>query len=60
MKMQLSIPGNATTIIRDHNAILASEKDRDIFFNAILNPHGPNQKLRDAAEQYKLFVQENK
>ncbi len=50
----------ANTIIQEHNTILASEKDREIFFDAIMNPPGPNQKLRDAAERYKLFMQENK
>jgi len=60
MKTQLSTPGKATTIIRNHNIILASEKDRELFFNAIVNPHGPNQKLHDAAERYKLFIQQNK
>ena len=50
----------ANAIIQEHNTILASEKDREIFFNALVNPGGPNQKLRDAAERYKLFLEENK
>jgi uncharacterized protein (DUF1778 family) len=40
--------------------ILASEKDREIFFDALMNPQGPNKKLRDAAERYKLFIRQNK
>jgi len=50
----------ATAIIREHNTILASEKAREIFFDALMNPPGPSQKLRDAAERYKLFIQEHK
>ncbi|WP_069660363.1 type II toxin-antitoxin system TacA family antitoxin [Arcticibacter eurypsychrophilus] len=50
----------ATAIIQEHNTILASEKDREIFFNAILNPSGPNQKLLDAAERYNAFIQKKK
>jgi len=55
-----AVQEKASNIIREHDAILASEKDREIFFDAIVNPAGPNQKLRDAAERYKLFIQENK
>jgi len=55
-----AVQEKATAIIQEHNTILASEKDREIFFNALTNPAGPNQKLRDTAEQYKKFIQENK
>lgn len=55
-----AVQEKANAIIQEHNTILASEKDREIFFNALVNPSGPNQKLRDAAERYKLFIQENK
>lgn len=55
-----AVQEKANAIIQEHNTILASEKDREIFFNALVNPAGPNQKLRDAAERYKLFLQENK
>jgi uncharacterized protein (DUF1778 family) len=55
-----AVQEKANTIIQEHNTILASEKDCEIFFDAIMNPPGPNQKLRDAAERYKLFMQENK
>jgi uncharacterized protein (DUF1778 family) len=48
---------NAVT--QKSNIILASEKDREIFFNAIANPAGPNAKLRDAAKRYKAFREEN-
>ncbi|MBS1528749.1 MAG: DUF1778 domain-containing protein [Bacteroidetes bacterium] len=50
----------ANAIIQEHNTILASEKDREIFFNALAYPSGPNQKLRDAAERYKVFIRDNK
>ncbi len=55
-----AVQEKANTIIEEHNTILASEKDREIFFDAIMNPRGPNKKLHDAAERYKLFIQENK
>ncbi|OKS84560.1 type II toxin-antitoxin system TacA family antitoxin [Mucilaginibacter polytrichastri] len=55
-----AVQEKASAIIQEHNTIIASEKDREIFFNALMNPSGPNQKLKDAAEKYKLFIRENK
>lgn len=43
----------AEAIIDRHQALLASEQDRKIFFDALLNPPAPNQKLRRAAKRYK-------
>lgn len=55
-----AVQEKANAIIQEHNTILASEKDRELFFDALMHPPGPNQKLRDAAERYKVFMQENK
>jgi len=55
-----TVQERANAIIQEHNTIIASEKDREIFFNAFMNPSGPNQKLRDTAERYKKFIEENK
>ena len=55
-----AVQEKANDIIREHNIILASKKDQEIFFDAFLNPSGPNQKLRDTAERYKKFMRENK
>jgi uncharacterized protein (DUF1778 family) len=55
-----AVQEKASTIVEAHNTILASEKDREIFFNALINPPGPNDKLRAAAEQYKKFINEAK
>lgn len=43
----------ANSIVEKHNAILASEKDKNIFFDALTNPASPNESLKDAAEHYK-------
>jgi uncharacterized protein (DUF1778 family) len=55
-----AVQEKANAIIQEHDIILASEKDREIFFNTLANPPGPNENLRDAAERYKLFIGENK
>lgn len=49
----------AEKIIEKHNAILASQKDQEIFFQAIMNPQEPNIKLKDAAKKLKKLKQQN-
>jgi uncharacterized protein (DUF1778 family) len=55
-----SVQEKANAIIYEHKNIIASERDREIFFDAIMSPAGPNQKLQDTAQLYKKFIQENK
>lgn len=43
----------ATKIIERHKAILISENDKEIFFNALANPPKPNKSLMQAAKYYK-------
>lgn len=47
-----SAQDQAETIMEDHNKILASKKDMEIFFDALINPKKPNKKLRDAMANY--------
>jgi uncharacterized protein (DUF1778 family) len=42
----------ATLIIERHNAIIVTEKDKNIFFDALLNPPKPNKALAKAAKSY--------
>ena len=52
----VAVQERAKSIVEEQNKILVSNKDREIFFNAILNPKKPNKRLRKAAEEYeKLF-----
>jgi len=46
----------ASIIIERHNAILASEKDKHIFFKALVNPPKPNKDLIQAAKSYQKAV----
>ena len=43
----------AKKIVGDHNKILASKRDQEIFFNALMNPEKPNENLRNAMINYK-------
>lgn len=42
-------------IIEENERILASERDRKVFFDALFSEDEPNQRLKDAAKKYKSF-----
>ena len=42
----------AKKIVSDNEQILSSEKDKEIFFNAVLSNFEPSEKLKKAAEKY--------
>ena len=44
----------AEEIVANYNRIIASERDREIFFNAVFGELEPNENLREAAKRYKL------
>lgn len=46
----------ANSIIEKHHQILSSEKDRAIFFDALINPPKPNEALVKAAKRYRKQV----
>lgn len=43
----------AQEIIDRHELIIASKRDSELFFNAILDAEPPNEKLKAAANNYK-------
>jgi uncharacterized protein (DUF1778 family) len=43
----------ASEIIAKNEAIIASEQDREKFFEAVFSSQKPNQKLTEAAKRYK-------
>jgi len=51
-----TVQEKAQIIIKEHSTILASQRDKDIFFNAILNPREPSAKLVEAANKYKALI----
>jgi uncharacterized protein (DUF1778 family) len=42
----------AEAIIKKHDNWLTSERDRKIFFDALLNPPAPNDKLKATMKKY--------
>lgn len=52
----LTVQEKAKEIILERERIIASQKDSEIFFDAIINPGKPNQKLTEAANEYKALL----
>ena len=48
-----TIKEKAKKIIEEQNKILVSKRDQEIFFDAMINPPKPNEKLQKAALRYK-------
>lgn len=49
----LTVQKKAKEIIAERDRIIASKKDSEIFFNAIVNPNKPNKELLSAAKEFK-------
>jgi len=47
-----AIRDRAKKIINDNEQILASQKDKEIFFNAILSNSESSEKLKQASKKY--------
>ncbi len=45
-------------IIEENEQIIASQKDSEIFFDALTKEYFPNEKLSQAAEDYKTMMSE--
>lgn len=48
----------ANKIIEKNDMILASKRDKEIFFNALLNPAEPNKNLISANKDYNTLLNE--
>ncbi len=52
----LAVQEKAKEIILEREQIIASQKDSEIFFNAIINPPKANNNLTNAANEYKTLL----
>ncbi|MBW6457561.1 MAG: DUF1778 domain-containing protein [FCB group bacterium] len=48
----------ATKIIEKNEEIIASNRDKRIFFNAMINAAGPNENLISAKNDYEALINE--
>ena len=52
----LTVQKRAKEIIQEREWVIASQKDSEIFFDAITNPGKPNKNLYEAANDYKALL----
>ena len=52
----ISVQEKAKKIVDGHKEILASKRDRKIFFESVMNPQKPNGRLKKAASKYKKMA----
>jgi len=57
--IMLTVQEKAKEIINEKELIIASEKDSEIFFDAITKPQKPSKTLKKAFEDYKTFVKKH-
>ncbi|MDP4228035.1 MAG: DUF1778 domain-containing protein [Bacteroidota bacterium] len=51
-----TVQEKAKEIIKEKEQIIASERDSQIFFDAITKPKGPSKALKNALDDYNAFV----
>ncbi len=51
--MEAQIKKESERIVNQNDRIIASERDREMFFNAVFGISNPNQDLIKAAKKYK-------
>lgn len=49
----MAVQEKAQAIIAEKERIIASQQDSEIFFEALMNPKAPNEKLTQAAQEFK-------
>lgn len=51
--LRMSALSQAMEVLKSNRSITLSDRDRDIFLDALENPPNANQKLKDAINEYK-------
>ena len=56
----LTVQEKAKEIVKENEQIIASERDSQLFFEAIVNPQKPSKTLKKALEDYTTFISNSK
>ncbi len=56
----LTVKEKAKEIIKEKEQVIASEKDSQIFFDAITKPNKPSKTLKKALDDYNAFISNSK
>ncbi|EIJ38013.1 MULTISPECIES: type II toxin-antitoxin system TacA family antitoxin [Galbibacter] len=51
----IAVQEKAKEIISERERVVASQKDSELFFEAVLNPKTPNKDLSKAADEFKAL-----
>ncbi len=54
------VQDKAKEIVKEREHIIASERDSEIFFEAITNPQKPSETLKSALDDYNSFIANSK
>ncbi|MEA3446069.1 MAG: DUF1778 domain-containing protein [Bacteroidota bacterium] len=52
----ITVQDKAKEILKESERVIASERDRDIFFNSLTNPPKPNNDLLSAKDEYNKMI----
>lgn len=52
----ISVNEKAKSIINEYNTVLASDRDREVFFKALKESPKPNQSLKNAAAAFRVAI----
>jgi uncharacterized protein (DUF1778 family) len=52
----VTVQNKATEIIKEREQIIASQKDKEIFFDSLVNPPKPNNDLISAKDEYDKLI----
>jgi uncharacterized protein (DUF1778 family) len=55
-----TVQEKANEIIKENERIITTERDSQIFFDAITNPKKPSETLRNALDDYNSFIANSK
>lgn len=56
----LTVQEKAKEIVKEKEQIISSERDSQIFFDAVTKPKKPSETLKNALEDYNSFVSDSK
>jgi uncharacterized protein (DUF1778 family) len=51
----VALQEKAKEIVSERERFIASQKDSEIFFDAVINPKSPNKELTKAADEFKAL-----
>ena len=54
--MVSSLTERATQVVKDHEIIVLSKEDREVFIKTLLNPPKPNRKMRKAVQEHRKVL----